>query len=55
MKVSINKLIQHPSHASYAVGAIDIYEDLEISKCIEETVEFIEDVSIEEPEDNPFP
>ena len=27
MKVSINKLMQHPSHASDEVGAIDIYED----------------------------
>ena len=55
MKVSINKLMRHPSHESDEVGPIDIYEDLEISSCIEETIEFIEDGSIKEPEDDPFP
>ena len=30
MKVSINKLMRHPSHESDEVGAIDIYEDPEI-------------------------
>ena len=37
MKVSINKLMRHPSHESDEVGAIYIYVDLEISSCIEET------------------
>ena len=46
LKVSINKLMRHPSHASDKVGVIDIYEDLEISSCIEETMTFIEDGSI---------
>ena len=27
MKVSINKLMRHPSHESDEVGAVDIYED----------------------------
>ena len=45
MKVSINKLMRHPSHESDEVDAIDIYEDLEISSCIEETMAAIEDMS----------
>ena len=55
MKVSINKLMRHPSHESDEVGAVDIYEDPEISSCIEETMAAIEDKSFEEPEDDPFP
>ena len=55
MKVSINKLMGHPSHESDEVGAIDIYEDPEISSCIEETMAAIEDGSFEEPKDDPFP
>ena len=55
MKVSINKLMRHPSHESDEVGAVDIYEDTEISSCIEETMVAIEDRSFEEPEDDPFP
>ena len=55
MKVSINKLMQHPSHESDEVGAVNIYEDPEISSCIEETMMAIEDESFEEPEDDPFP
>ena len=55
MKVSINRLIRHPSHESNEVGAIDIYEDLEILSCIKMMMAFIEDVSIEELEDDPFP
>ena len=55
MKVTINKLMRHPSHESNEVGAIDIYEDPEILSCIEETMTFIEDMRIEEPEDDPFP
>ena len=55
MKVSINKLMRHPSHESDEVGAVDIYEDPEISSCIEETMAAIEDRSFEEPEDDPFP
>ena len=55
MKVSINKLMRHSSHESDEVGAVDIYEDLEISICIEETMAAIEDRSFEEPEDDPFP
>ena len=54
MKVSINKLMRHPSHESEEVGTIDIYEDQKISSCIEEMMTSIEDGSIEEPEDNPF-
>ena len=54
MKVSINKLMRHPSHESDEVGAVDIYEDLEISCCIEEIMVAIEDESFEEPEDDPF-
>ena len=55
MKVSINKLMRHPSHESDEVGAVDIYEDREISSCIEETMAAIEDRSFEEPEDDLFP
>ena len=55
MKVSINKLMRHPSHEFDEVGVIDIYEDPEISSCIEETMAVIEDRSFEEPEDDPFP
>ena len=55
MKVSINKLMRHPSHESDKIGAIDIYEDPEISSCIEETMAATEDESFEEPEDDPFP
>ena len=55
IKVSINKLMGHPSHESDEVGAVDIYEDLEISSCIEEMMVAIEDRSFEEPEDDPFP
>ena len=55
MKVSINKLMRHPSHETDEVGAVDIYEDPEISSCIEETMAAIEDRSFEEPEDDPFP
>ena len=55
MKVSINKLMRHPSHESDEVGAVNIYEDPEISSCIEETMAAIEDRSFEEPEDDPFP
>ena len=55
MKVSINKLMRHPSHETDEVGAVDIYEDPEISSCIEETMAAIKDRSFEEPEDDPFP
>ena len=55
MKVNINKLMRHPSHESDEVGVIDIYEDPEISSCIEETMAAIEDESFEEPEDDLFP
>ena len=55
MKVSINKLMRHPSHESDQVGAVDIYEDPEILSCIEETMAAIEDSIFEEPEDDPFP
>ena len=37
------------------VGVIDIYEDSKILSCIEETMIFIEDGSIEEPKEDPFP
>ena len=55
MKVSMNKLMRHPSDESDEVGTIDIYEDPEILSCIEETMATIEDGSFKEPEDNPFP
>ena len=55
MKVSINKLMRHHSHEPDEVGTIKIYEDPEMSSCIEETMAFIDDESIEEHEDNPFP
>ena len=55
VKVSIKNLMQHPSHEFDEVGAVDIYEDTEISSCIEETMAAIEDRSFEEPEDDPFP
>ena len=55
MKVSINKLMRHPSHEFDEVGTIDIYEDLEISSCIEKTMVAIEDRSFEELDDDPFP
>ena len=55
MKVSINKLMRHPSHESDEVGAVNIYEDPEISRCIEETMAAIEDMRFEEPKDDPFP
>ena len=55
MKVSINKLIRHPSHESDEVGSVDIYEDPKITSCIEETMAAIEDESFEELEDDPFP
>ena len=55
MKVSINKLMRHPSHEFNEVGIVDIYEDTEISSFIEETMAAIEDRSFEEPEDDPFP
>ena len=55
MKVSINKLMQHPSHESDKVGVVNIYEDPKISSCIEETMAAIEDASFEEPKNDPFP
>ena len=55
IKVSINKLMRHPSHESDEVGAINIYEDSEILSCIEETMVAIEERSFEEVEDDPFP
>ena len=55
MKVSINKLMRHPSHESDEVGTVDIYEDTEISSCIKEMMVAIEDRSFEEPEDDSFP
>ena len=55
MKVSINKLMRHPSHECDEVGAIDIYENPDITSCIEETMTAIEDGNIKEPEDDPFP
>ena len=55
MKVSINKLMRHPSHETDEVGAVNIYEDPEISSCIKETMAGIEDRSFKEPEDDPFP
>ena len=54
MKVSINKLMRHPSHEFDEVGVVDIYEDPKISSCIEETMAAIEDKSFEELEDDPF-
>ena len=54
MKVSINKLMRHPSHESDEVGVVDIYEYTKISSCIEEMMAAIEDRSFEEPEDDPF-
>ena len=55
IKVSINKLMRHPSHESDEVGAVDIYEDPEIMSCIEETIAALKDESFEEFEDDPFP
>ena len=55
MKVSVNKLIRHPSHEFDDVGVVDIYEDPEISSCIKERLVAIEDGSFEQPEDDPFP
>ena len=55
MKVCINKLMRHPSHEADEIGVVDIYEDPEISSCIEETMAAIDDRSFEEPEDYPFP
>ena len=55
IKVSINKLMRHPSHEFDEVGAIDIYEDTEISSCIVETMASIDDKSFKDPEDDPFP
>ena len=55
MKVSINKLMRHPSQDYDEVGTVDIYEDPDISSCIEETMAAIEDESFMEPEDDPFP
>ena len=55
MKVSINKLMRHPSHESEEVGAVNIYEDLEILSYIKETMAAIEDKSFEEQKDDPFP
>ena len=55
MKVSINKLMRHPSHESHEVGIVDIYEDSKITSFIKETRAAIEDESFEEPEDDPFP
>ena len=55
MKVSIKKFMRYPSRESDEVGAVDIYEDPEISSCIEEMMVAIEDGSFEEPEDDPFP
>ena len=52
MKVSINKLMRHPSHESDEVGAINIYKDLKITSCIEETMAAIEDESFEEPKND---
>ena len=34
MKVSINKLMRHPSHTSDEIGFVKIYEDSEIGSCI---------------------
>ena len=55
MKVSINKLMRHPSHEFDEVGVVDIYDDTEISSCIEETMAVIDDRSFEEPNDDRFP
>ena len=55
MKVSIKKLMRHPSHESDEVGTVDIYEDPEISSCIEETMAAIKDRSFEEPRMIHFP
>ena len=55
LSVTIKKLMRHPSHESDKVGAINIYEDPEITSCIQETMAPIKDGSIEEPEDDPFP
>ena len=55
MKVSINKLMQHPSHESDEVDTVDIYEDPDIMSCIEETMAAIEHESFKELEDDPFP
>ena len=55
MKVSINKLMRHPSHESDEVDNVDIYEDPEITSCIEETMAAIEEENFEEHEDDPFP
>ena len=54
MKVSISKLMRHPSHEFDEVDIIDIYEDPEILSCTEETMAAIEDESFKEPEDDPF-
>ena len=45
MKVGINKLMRHPLDEADEVGAVDIYEDPEISSCIEEAMAAIEDRS----------
>ena len=37
------------------LGVIDIFEDSEIINCIEETMTFIKNESIEGLEDDPFP
>ena len=52
IKVSINKLMRHPSHEFNEVGVVNIYEDLEILSCIEEMMAAIEEGSFEELEDD---
>ena len=44
--------MRHLSHKFDEVGTVDIYENPEISSCIEETMVAIEDRSFEEPEDD---
>ena len=55
MKVSINKLMRHPSHECDEVGAVDIYKNPEISSCIEKMMAAVEDRALRSPRMIHFP
>ena len=47
VRVNINKLVKHPSHASEDIGAIDLDDDDDVVSCVEEVMA-LHDVLIEE-------
>ena len=47
VRVNINKLMKHPSHASEDIGAIDLDDEDDIASCVEEVMTLQDELTTE--------